>query len=192
MQESLPEERATSPSKDEAGHWDKEFVRLFAQNSRQIYAYICSLVPLLVEVDDIYQDTSIVLWQNFDRYEPGTNFGAWATRVAYFQVMAHRKRKKSSKLQFSNEFIEAVSFDATEGLAHREKERRLLQGCLGKLRPKDSQLICHRYELGQSIKKLAAQIGRPVGGVYKSLARIEAALLDCVRNAQIKLGLNDK
>ena len=167
-------------------------MRLFTQNSRQVYAYICSLLPRLEEVDDVYQETSMKLWQNFDRYEPGTNFGAWATRVAYFQVMAYRKKRQSSKLEFSNEFIDAVALDASEGLVQREKERCLLQKCLGKLRPKDSQLIRCRYEMGQSIKALAVQIGRPVGGVYKSLSRIENALLDCVRSAQVKLGVDDK
>lgn len=192
LRESFPKETMSPLTREPEGNWNEEFMRLFTQNSRQIYAYICSLLPLLEEVDDVYQETSMVLWQNFDRYEPGTNFGAWATRVAYFQVMAYRKRKSSSKLEFSNEFVETVALDASEGMVQREKERCLLQNCLGKLRPKDSQLIRHRYELGHSIKALAEQIGRPVGGVYKSLARIENALLDCVRDAQVRLGLNDK
>jgi RNA polymerase sigma-70 factor (ECF subfamily) len=51
-----------------------EFVQLFAQSSRRIYAYIRTLVPNQADAEDVFQETSKVLWEKFADYEIGTDF----------------------------------------------------------------------------------------------------------------------
>ena len=55
-----------------------EFTRVFTVNQRAIYLYIRSLVANSADVDELWQETNLVLWQRFADYQPGTNFLAWA------------------------------------------------------------------------------------------------------------------
>ena len=66
-----------------------EFIRLFLQNERRIYAFIVSLLPDLTDAEDVLQETSVVLWEKFDQFQPGTNFVSWACKIAHFKVLKH-------------------------------------------------------------------------------------------------------
>ena len=65
-----------------------EFVRLLTGQQRQLYLYIIALLPNPTDVDDVLQATNMVLWSKADEFEPGSDFGAWARRVAHFEVLA--------------------------------------------------------------------------------------------------------
>ena len=62
-----------------------------------------------------------------------------------------------------------------------ETRRKALGGCVEKLRPDDRQLLQLCYADGGTIKHAAERLERPVKGVYKALARIRQALLQCVQ-----------
>jgi RNA polymerase sigma-70 factor (ECF subfamily) len=56
----------------------------------------------------------------------------------------------------------------------------MLAECIGQLAPRDRDLIRRRYEPGATVKTVAAEVGRPVQGLYKAFQRIEDALHECV------------
>jgi RNA polymerase sigma-70 factor (ECF subfamily) len=158
-----------------------EFVRHFSQNARRLYSYLYLLVGNEVDADDVFQETSRVLWEKFDEFTPGTSFLAWAERVAHFQTLHFRKRKQRDRLQFSAEFIDAVAQQRAGSLEALERRRQALDDCLGKLREPDQQLIKLRYSEGATTKSVAERVGRSVDAVYKALNRIEGLLLDCTQ-----------
>src|SRR5688500_10238609 len=86
-----------------------EFVRLLGENQRRISLYVMGLVPNWNDAEEIVQETTVVLWQEFAEFESGSNFAAWACKVAYFGVLAWRKRRSREKLQFSSEFLASIS-----------------------------------------------------------------------------------
>ena len=53
-----------------------------------------SVLPNRTDVDDLLQETNLVLWREFESFEIGTNFTAWAYRIAHNQVLAWRKPVK--------------------------------------------------------------------------------------------------
>ena len=67
---------------------------------RMVYGYILSLVPNWADADEILQETNIRLWEEFEKFQPGTNFAAWAIRVAHFQVLTWRKRGEPQPIGF--------------------------------------------------------------------------------------------
>jgi RNA polymerase sigma-70 factor (ECF subfamily) len=79
--------------KDSSGEAAKTeaFFRLFMENQKRIYTYVLMLVPNNSDADDIMQDTATALWQQFERFEPGTNFAPWAVRVAHYPVLQFYK-----------------------------------------------------------------------------------------------------
>ena len=58
-----------------------EFLRLLLQHERRIRAYILALVPNWADADDLYQETTVRLWEQFADYNPEKEFGAWACTV---------------------------------------------------------------------------------------------------------------
>ena len=59
-----------------------EFVRLLGECQVRLRAYLSSLLYGGSDVDDVLQDVAALLWHKIGDYQPGTNFGAWACRVA--------------------------------------------------------------------------------------------------------------
>lgn len=166
-------ERPASPSGD--------FVQLFTKHQRRLYLYILAQVPNPVDAEEILQEANIVVWRKFEQFTPGTNFFAWSCRIANYEVLKFRDRRRRDRLRFSNEFVEVVAREIEENADLAAEKRTALLGCLGKLRPKDRELIRQRYASGENGKSLAELLGRPVNSVYQSLGRIRKTLLECMK-----------
>lgn len=132
------------------------------------------------DAEEILQETNLVVWRKADRFTPGTSFFAWSSRIATFEVLKHRERRGREKLRFTPEFIDAIARDAAEASENWEERRRALSACLGKLRPRDRELVERRYAPGENGKSVAEDLGRPINAVYQSLGRIRRTLMECV------------
>ena len=53
------------------------FLELYGEHRGHLYGHILALVGQPAFAEEILQDTSLLLWREFDRFEPGTNFRAW-------------------------------------------------------------------------------------------------------------------
>ena len=156
-------------------------MRLFLQSERRFLGYILSLVPHLADAEDLLQDASATMWRKYDEYEPGTNFTSWGIAIARYQVLRYRRKVQSTKVVFSEPMMMQIA-EACESLASQDASRTdALQSCLAKLRDKDRQLIHLKYLLEHSTSETAKQVERSVESVYKSLSRIRAQLLFCIR-----------
>nr|ABX10647.1 RNA polymerase sigma factor [uncultured planctomycete 3FN] len=158
----------------------EEFVELFTRHQRRIYLYILAQVPNVVDAEEILQETNIVTWRKFGQFQPGSNFFAWACQIATYEVLKFRRRKRRDKLHFSDEFVQRIAVDSLTHSESLELRREALVFCLGRLRPKDRELIQRRYAPGENGKTTAAWFGRPINAVYQSLGRIRRTLQECV------------
>jgi len=170
---SADETRPAAPS--------AEFVQLFTHHQRRLFLYILSQVPNPIEAEEVLQETNVVIWSKFSQFREGTNFLAWVSQIANYEVMKYRTRKKRSRLHFSDEFLETVSREALERSDEFEQRRTALVECLAKLRAKDRKLIEQRYAPGEKGKHVAEQMGRPANSVYQSLGRIRKVLMECIQ-----------
>src|SRR3954451_12629251 len=128
------------------------FVRLLGQNQRRIFLYVMSLVPNWNDAEEVIQETNLVLWREFGRFQPGTNFAAWACKVALHQVLAWRKRVRRDRLEFSQAFLEAVAEEASTASEALEERSQYLARCIERL-PKDHRnLLTLRYSEGLGIE----------------------------------------
>lgn len=157
-----------------------EFLRLFTAHQPQLFGYILSLLPHWDDAQEVLQETSVVLWQSFGSFTPGTNFRAWACRTAFHQVLSFRKRQKRVPMPLSDAFLQVVA-DETESLVDPLADQmRALTACIEGLRPRDAELLRQCYASGNSTRDVAKQLGRPEGTIYKSLTRIRRALFACI------------
>ena len=158
----------------------EEFVQLFSRNQRRLYLHILGQLGNSDDAEDILQETNVVIWRKFDRFQPGTNFIAWSFQIANFEVMKFRDRRRSSKLVFSDALIEMIAQESEESQDDFDQRRGALRECLKKLRPKDRELIQSRYSPGNKGKDVAAVLDRPMNSVYQSIGRIRKTLFECI------------
>jgi RNA polymerase sigma-70 factor, ECF subfamily len=187
MHDALPDSAVTMTAADDADQSTPvasermdDFVRLFSLHQRRLYLFIGSLLPDGRDVEDVFQETSLVLWREFDSFEPGTNFPAWAAQVALNQTLAHRKRKTRNRIIFSDEFLSAVAREITAYGDDLEHRTAALAGCVMKLPSHHQELIRARYASGEAVEQIAEHLNRSTEAVYRMLSRIRQALHECV------------
>jgi len=160
----------------------EEFARLFSRHARPIYAFIMTLVFSHHDAEEVFQNSSVVLWDKFAEFKPGTNFFAWASRIAYFEVLNLMKQHRRSPL-LSHEAMKSLADEAT-ALSDRSTARmEALDNCLAQLAPADREIIHDRYFYQQAPKQIAEQRSRSLDSVYRALSRIHNLLLKCVERS---------
>ncbi len=159
---------------------NEEFLRLFLANQRAIYAYILSMVPSAADADDIMQDTATMMWDKFDDFKLGTNFGAWGVTIARYKIMEYHSKKKRNLDLVSGELLEQISQVASQKVMRMDDRLKALDQCLSKLNEKNRKLIHIRYHQGLTIKKIAEQLKRPAAGMYKVMSRLHESLSRCI------------
>ena len=124
------------------------------------------------------------LWEQFDKFEIGSNFGAWARTIAHYQVLTFRKRTGRERVHFGDAFLEAIAQEqAEEPPAHISDQRAALANCIEQVSEPNRRLLQLVYEAGRSVKLAASELNRPVAATYKALARVRKALHTCIEQS---------
>jgi RNA polymerase sigma-70 factor (ECF subfamily) len=165
------------------------FAERLARHHAQIFGYIHSLVRDLDDADDLFQQTSLVLWDKLDQYDASRSFVAWACGVARFEVLNFLRARTRNRLYFSDELNLAL-IEAQEDLEQEDLEERrdALAGCMKKLRERDQALLEACYARSTGIREAALDRGRSAQSIYNSLRRIRRALFECVRRSLAQQG----
>ncbi len=157
-----------------------DFLRLYSAAQPRLRAYVLTLVPRADDAEEIQQETAVRAWEVFDAFEPGTNFGAWIRKIAYFVVLNARKRQQRGAVLLSDEFLEVVAAENERLSDTLDEQTVALHACVNDLDPADRDLLAKCYEPDAVIKDVAAEVDRPVGTVYKTLTRIRRWLKVCI------------
>ncbi|KAA1260249.1 ECF RNA polymerase sigma factor SigK [Rubripirellula obstinata] len=157
-----------------------EFIQLLTSNQSRLYGYILSLTFDPDQANDVLQQTNQILWQKEEDFEIGTNFIAWSFRIAYFQVLAHRKRIQRDRLVFDEDVLRDIADVPSSSDETFEIRQRLLRHCLEKLTEHQRQFVRLRYSKGLKLDAIATETDRNVNAVKQILFRARAALMACV------------
>jgi RNA polymerase sigma-70 factor (ECF subfamily) len=142
------------------------------------------LVFETVDVEDILQDTNMVILRKVAEFDPETDFWAWASSVARFEVMSYVKKKARTRLVFNPELMELLADDALTASHDADDPRRqILRTCINKLPSSQQQLLQMRYSDEANVQTVAEAVARPVGSVRQALYRIRLALLACIERS---------
>ena len=107
---------------------DEAYLRLLAEHERALSAYVFSLVSSPADAADILQECKLALWRMFDRFEPGTDFRAWARAVALHQILNFRRAaKRRPESPHEHEFIEAVAAEIDRRADELDRRAELLR-----------------------------------------------------------------
>lgn len=159
----------------------QEFLALHSRDSKWIYGYLVSLVRNHTDVEDLFSETTATLWEKFDQFEAGTEFRAWACRVAQLKVHEWRRKQLRVPTPVDSAFIEAVSEAHLAISAKLDSRADYLDECVSELAEEDRDLIARRYSPNASVKAIAEALGRSVNQIYRRLDRIHGMLGRCIR-----------
>ena len=164
----------------------KDFVFLLTSQQARIYAYILSLVPNFNDADDILQDTTKFMWERFDEFTLGTDFLAWAKKIAYFLVMEYyRNKKKVYTLCYDEQLIQKLDQNFQKLSDFSRDYQAHLKECLKKLKHQDRKLLKLRYFENHKAKELASRFGCSIQYIYRSISRVHQLLLACIQKRLI-------
>lgn len=157
-----------------------QFVELYSQHFPRLQYFVLALMPNSYDAADVLQETSLVLWRKFETFEIGTNFLAWACKIARLQAMKHYQGISRSAKLFEMSVLERLAEDAEQAAARPAVPLEILEGCLDKLSDADQALILRRYDHRSTVKQMAHEVGRTADSLSKTLGRIRRALLKCI------------
>jgi RNA polymerase sigma-70 factor (ECF subfamily) len=160
---------------------DHRFTELLEQHHRRLYGYVFTLLRNHQDAQDVFQQTSLVLWEKFDEFRPETNFLTWACTVARFKALDHQKQQRRHRARFSEAFeLRLAEVHQRIGSDEFQARSAALDDCIDKLPPVQRELLRDCFGEGRSVAAVAKELGRTPHSVYSSLRNIREKLLECI------------
>lgn len=138
--------------------------------------------------DDILQEAFLAIYRELANYRRGSNFVAWASTMARYAALTHRKRRQreSDALTKGREGImDRLAEHAMSGglLDELEVKSAALLECVKRLPEHARDMIDMRYFKGLQIGQIAEQRNGTASAIAVALHRIRLMLVECVRQA---------
>ena len=143
----------------------ERFVAEFARHRDRLFAYVYSLLPRREDAEDVFQRTSVVLWQKV---------GTWETGVDFLRVSGR------DRLRFGDALLERLAQERAATLATRDERVAALDGCLRALDAAERELVRRAYGDDVSVRALAGESGKAAQTLYNRLNQIRRKLFECV------------
>ncbi len=185
----MPDPQAPAPFSPDDEDPHERFMRLVNAAHFGVVAYLTSLLGNRHDAEDVFQQACVTMWRRFETFTPGTNFNAWARKVAFYESREFRRLKVRNRLQFGDQLVENLA-------AEREKEPDLsdarlaaLRHCLAELDVSSRSLIEAAYaDDGDSVLAFAAKTGRAPQTLYNKLSQLRRMLAGCVERRIAEAG----
>ena len=160
---------------------DDQFTDLLTAHQGQVFGYIYAAVRNLDDAEELYQQTSLILWRKFSDYQSGSDFVRWACKTAKYEILHFQRSKRRHAICFSEQAISNLAeVQASQGEAGGRLQQELLAECVAGLSSDDQQLVRLCYGQQRSVKQVADRLQRSVQTLYNSLSRIRHVLFDCI------------
>ncbi|HOQ04817.1 MAG TPA: sigma-70 family RNA polymerase sigma factor [Anaerohalosphaeraceae bacterium] len=158
------------------------FLRVFLPNQNRILSFILCYIPNRTDAEDVFQNTTFVLWKKFDRYQPGSDFLAWSIMIARFEILSYYKKKKSEGgLYFDEEMQKILDAEMKAFDSRFEQRMDALRECLKKLISEEVRLLKMRYEENLPLARIAERLSITSAAVFKRISKIHSRLIQCIR-----------
>jgi RNA polymerase sigma-70 factor (ECF subfamily) len=169
---------------EKAGARKATFAEDLRRHQTQIFGFIYSLVRNFDDADDLFQQTSLVLWRKYDQFDRSRSFVAWACGVARFEV-ANFLRDRDRHRHLLSDDLDVLLIEAHAELERErlEERRYALAECMKKLRERDQELLRACYGGSIRIPEVARNWGRSIQSIHNSLSRIRRVLQECVHRS---------
>jgi len=167
----------------------EQFVAHLSASQGRLMAYIFSLVPKLQDAQDVFQQTSLVLWRKYDQFDSSRDFLTWACGVASYEVRNYQRAASRDRHCFNDALLQTLADERLAGETRSQQRDLALEECVKRLRATDRELIEKAYSGQRALPELAAEMGRAVQTIYNRLNLIRCKLVECVDRSSAEQGV---
>ncbi|MEJ5260501.1 MAG: sigma-70 family RNA polymerase sigma factor [Anaerohalosphaeraceae bacterium] len=151
-------------------------------NQNRLLSFILCYIPNRADAEDVFQNTTFVLWKKFDQYKPGSDFLAWSIMIARFEILSYYKKKKSEgSIHFDEEMQKILDAEMKTFESRFEQRLDALRECLKKLITDELRLLKMRYEENLPLARIAERLSITSPAVFKRISKIHSRLIQCIR-----------
>ena len=149
---------------------EAEFGRIIRENKGTIYTVCYMFSKDKEEVDDLFQEALIKLWQGLSSFKGNSDLKTWVYKVTLNSCISIDRKKKSRKTQPLMEGINL--FDKNDA---DNKQTDMLHARIQRLQPFDRAIVLLWLE-NMSYQEIAQIVGIDVKNVSVRLYRIKEQL----------------
>ena len=162
-----------------------EFLRRYVKVQTSLRSYLFTLLRRADDAEDVFQDVSLALWNQFGSYDPTYPFLNWAFGIARNQAARWRRGRSRTKAWLPPEVEEKLAATQAELEDELAGRRGSLRDCVQKLGAHARDLLKRRYEDLWSLQKIAETRRMSLNAVNKALGKIRKFLGDCAGHARL-------
>ena len=149
---------------------EAEFGRIIRENKGTIYTVCYMFSKDKEEVDDLFQEALIKLWQGLSSFQGNSDLKTWIYKVTLNSCISIDRKKKNRKIQPLMEGIDL--FDKNDA---DNKQTDMLHERIQRLQPFDRAIVLLWLE-NMSYQEIAQIVGIEVKNVSVRLYRIKEQL----------------
>ncbi len=158
----------------------EQFARAFVQHQDRVYGHIVTMLPNRHDAEDVFQQTSLVLWQKWEQFDTSRDFLPWACGIAHNEVRNFLRRRGRDRVLLSEKMMNELADVRAEQQPLLDRRRRLLAECMKKLDFLAREMIERSYAGRESFGAIARQFRITPNALYLRLRRIRRELMECI------------
>jgi RNA polymerase sigma-70 factor, ECF subfamily len=147
---------------------DGDFDRVVLPHARSLLRFALRLAGDSFHAEDLVQETLLLAWRGFGRFEPGTNAHAWLFRILV-NVFRQQKRKERS-------FAAETLADADRPMQPSAHESVEVMQAFERLGGEQRTALWLAAVEGFTCREIAEILGVPIGTVMSRLSRGREAM----------------
>lgn len=164
------------------------FEALYRRFQRPLAAYLLRLTGRPDAVDELVDDTLLVVWKQADRFDGRSRLSTWIFGIAYKKALKHLERRRREAGRTGEADGEPVApEDGPERLHVRRELARQVAAALDRLSAEQRGVVVLTYYHGLSYPEIAEVMDCPVGTVktrmFHARRKLAHLLADTVAGA---------
>lgn len=158
----------------------ERITRLWTKAQPSVLAFLLSAVRNPAAADDLLQEVALTVVRRFDRFEPGTDFLAWAITIARFKTMDYQKAAGRDRHVFGESVLDRLGSAAAQVADELTSRRLALETCIEQLPEDQRRVLAMRYEQNLPVNQIADATNAKPNTIAVSLRRIRLSLRTCI------------
>ena len=155
----------------------EEVLREFVRHRSGLFALIVSIVRDFGFAEEILQEVAVVVCDQWADFRPGTNFQAWAMRIARNKAI-NLGRAARKELVLSPEALEGIESAAVAET--RSGWLEALKKCMESLEGRGREILSLRYNEELDCSEIARRLKTTATAVHMALSRARTSVGRCV------------
>jgi RNA polymerase sigma-70 factor (ECF subfamily) len=141
------------------------FEVLYHRYARRLYGYLSKLIKRPDVIEEVLDDTMLVMWQNASRFNYTSRLSTWLFGIAYYKAMKALARASKEPVDLLPDVPEWSDQNDPEGIMTRQELGRTLARALGALSPEQRAVVELTFYHECSYQEIAAITKCPVNTV---------------------------